>query len=83
MAESIMAKISNTDAANAAYSRVIALLRCLETVKHKHKALKCLCDQLSCVESILESFAATFNKPGSCKLSLKAQHQLRAAIQSN
>jgi hypothetical protein len=83
MAESIKANISNADAAIAAHDSVIALLRRLETVEHKNKALKCLCDQLSCIASILESFAATFGKPGSCKLSLKAQDQLRAAVQSN
>lgn len=83
MAESTKANISNADAAIATHDSAIALLRRLESVKHKNKALKCLCDQLSCVASILENFAATFDEPGSCKLSLKAQHQLRAAVQSN
>lgn len=53
MAESIRANISNTDAAKAAHDSVIALLRRLETLEHKRKALKCLCDQFSYIASIL------------------------------
>lgn len=83
MAEFIKADMSNAAAAIATRDSAIALLRRLESVKHENKALQCLCDQLSCVENILETFAAAFDKPGTCKLSLKAQHQLRAAVQSN
>jgi hypothetical protein len=83
MAAFINADISNADAAIATRDSAITLLRRLESIKHESKALQCLCDQLYCAANILETFAATFDKPGTCKLSLKAQHQLRAAVESN
>jgi hypothetical protein len=83
MAEFIKAEISNADAAIATRDSAIALLRRLESAKHENKALQYLCDQLSCTADILDTFVATFDKPDTCKLSLKAQHQLRAAVESN
>lgn len=82
MAESVKADISHADAAIATHESATALLRRLESAKHDNKAIEFLCDQLLCVASILESFAATFDNPTSCKLSLKAQYRLRAAVQS-
>jgi hypothetical protein len=82
MAEATTADISNTEAAKAANSSVIALLRSLEVAEYRRESLKGLCHRLSCIARTLESFAAIFDQPGSCKLSLKTQHQLRIAFRA-